>query len=313
MPRRLTQEEFEERVFNKLGPDYKVLGKYINKETKIEIKHYLCGNTFLKRPGDIMMKGSGCPYCNGNQLAKYNEEWVIKNTPLPYHYIKDFSKMSEKCTFYCDNCKQFFTQSPKRLINQKIYGCGCCPTKKKTHEQFLEELGKDCLKEYNILEDYINVDTKIKIQHKKCNTIFELTPYQFISRHNKKYCPICYYKKSKGEIKIVEFLEKNNIEYQKEFIFPDLPNKRFDFFLPQFNSCIEYDGEQHFYAIDFFGGQKNLKETQKRDKEKNQYCLKNDIKLFRIPFSDFEKINQILYEIYEEKSSTTIERYLITE
>lgn len=79
------------------------------------------------------------------------------------------------------------------------------------------------------------------------------------------------------------------------------------------NTCIEYDGKQHFKAVDFFGGEKGLIETQKRDKEKNNYCLKNGIYLFRIPYTDFERINQILSEIFKEKSSTTIEKYLITE
>ena len=54
-------------------------------------------------------------------------------------------------------------------------------------------------------------------------------------------------------------------------------------------------------------------DTQKRDKEKNEYCLKNNIKLFRIPYTDFSNINQILNEILKEKSSTTIEKYLVTE
>ena len=106
-------------------------------------------------------------------------------------------------------------------------------------------------------------------------------------------------------------MENNNIDYQKEFIFPN-SNKRFDFYLPELNTCIEYDGKQHFEAIDFFGGEKGLIETQKRDKEKNEYCLKNEILLFRIPYTDLTKINQILNEIFKEKSSTTIEQYLIT-
>lgn len=66
MPRRRTQEEFEQEVLKKIGPDYKVLGKYINKDTKIEMIHYSCGNTFMKNPHDVISKSSGCPYCNGN-------------------------------------------------------------------------------------------------------------------------------------------------------------------------------------------------------------------------------------------------------
>lgn len=312
MPKRKTQEEFEQEVLEKIGPDYKVLGQYKNKDTKIEMFHYVCGNYFLKRPHDIISKRSGCPYCNGNHYAKYNEQWVIMNTPFPYKYVKGYSKMSEKCIFYCDKCKKEFQQKPSRLINQKIYGCNCCKTKKKTHESFLQELGEECLKEYKILDKYVNSETKITFKHNPCGTEFKITPYNFIHKSNKKYCPICYYKKSKGEIVINQFLESHNIEYQKEFIFPN-NNKRYDFFLPELNSAIQYDGEQHFFAQDFFGGEQGLKETQKRDREKNQYCLKNHINLFRIPYNDFDYINQILTEIFEEKRSTTIEKYLITE
>ena len=312
MPRRMTQEEFEKKVLERLGSDYKVLGEYKNKDTKVLMKHFLCSNEFMKRPHDIISKGSGCPYCNGNRLAKYTEQWVKTNTPAPYRYESGFKNMTTKCIFYCSKCESYFEQIPSRLINQKIYGCNCCRTRKKTQEDFLSELGEQCLKEYEILVNYINIDTKIQFKHKKCNTIFKITPWSFIHKYNKKYCPICYYNKSKGEIVINNFLEENNIDYQKEFIFPN-SRKRFDFYLPELNICIEYDGRQHFEEIDFFGGKQGLLETQKRDKEKNAYCLKNGIQLFRIPYTEISNINQILSEILKEKSSTTIEKYLVTE
>ena len=312
MPKKKTQEQFEQEVYEILGPDYKVLGQYQGKDVKIEIIHYKCGNTFLKRPHDVTSKGSGCPYCNGNKAYLYKEPWVKENTPLPYHYINGYVNMSTKCLFHCDKCNSDFFQSPKRLINQHIYGCNCCKKKKKTHEQFLQELGEQTLQEYEMLEKYINIDTKIKIKHLKCGTIFEQTPWAFIHKFKKQYCPICYYKKSKGEVIINQFLEKNNIQYHKEFIFPN-DNKRYDFFLPEENAIIEFDGEQHFRAIDFFGGEEGLKQTQHRDKEKNVFCIKNNILLYRIPYTDIDKINEILYKIFKEKSSTTIEKYLITE
>lgn len=313
MGRRKTQQEFENEVKEKIGPDYKVLGTYVNKDTKIEMIHYVCGNTFLKRPHDVTSKGSGCPYCNGNQKAKYNEQWVINNTPLPYKYVSGFTNMTTKCKFYCENCNTIFEQKPSRLINQHIYGCNCCKTKRKTHEEFLLELGEECLNDYEVLDEYVSVDTKIRFKHKTCNTVFELSPWAFIHKAQKKYCPICYYKKSKGEVSITKFLETNQIDYQREFSFSDLPNKRFDFYLPQENTIIEFDGEQHFIANDFFGGDQGFKETQRRDREKNIFCLKNNIALYRIPYYDLTNINQILYEIFKEKSSTTIEKYLITE
>lgn len=312
MPRRKTQEEFEQEILLKLGKDYKVLGKYINKNTKIEMIHYVCGNTFLKNPHDASFKGSGCPYCNGNRNALYNEEWVKSNTPAQYKYIDGYTKMSEKCQFYCLKCNSNFLQTPARLINESIYGCGCCPTKKKTHEEFVAECG-DAIKNYDILSQYNGVDANIRMRHKKCGTEFDITPHSFIHKHDKLYCPICFYKKSKGELAINEFLLLNKIEYQKEFIFPDLKNRKFDFFIPSFNIAIEYDGIQHFKPVELFGGEDGFKKTKERDLEKNYYCIKSNISLYRIPYSELDNINEILHKIFKEKSSTTIEKYLITE
>lgn len=311
MGRMKTQEQFVIDVLTHLGEDYEVLGQYTGRDNPVEMRHFVCGNTFMKRPHDIISKNSGCPFCNGTKPAKYNEIWVKENTPEPYKYISGYKTMSQKCLFHCDKCGTDFFQEPKKLINQHIYGCNCCPTKKKTHQEFLEEIGKESLQEYKILDEYTTIDKKIHFEHIPCGTIFELSPYQFLYKHHKKYCPICYYKKSKGEINIAQFLNAHQIDYQKEFIFPDLPNRKFDFFLPEYNICIEYDGEQHFMPIDYFGGQKTLEEIQKRDKEKNHYCIEKNILLIRIPYSYFDEISEILFQILEEKSSTTIETFCI--
>ena len=313
MAKKKTHEQFLLDVLNRLGEDYEVLSEYTNAHGKVLMKHLKCGNTFEKNVHDIITKSSGCPFCNGTKPGLYNEQWVINNTPAPYHYISGYKNMKEKCIFHCDKCGIDFKQLPSRLINQHIYGCNCQSTKKKTHEQFLKELGEECLQEYEILDTYINADTKITFKHKKCGCIFKLEPDKFINRNNKKYCPICYYKKSKGEIIIEKFLCDNNIEHVREITFPTLKNKKFDFYLPLEQIIIEYDGEQHFYPIEFFGGQKGLEETQQRDKEKNQFCLSNNIQLFRIPYTEINNIYNILNKILKEKSSTTIEKFLIKE
>lgn len=64
-------------------------------------------------------------------------------------------------------------------------------------------------------------------------------------------------------------------------------------------------------SIDFFGGDESFLTMQARDQEKNKFCLLNGIKLFRIPYFEIDHISQILFEILEEKCSTTIERFLI--
>lgn len=97
-----------------------------------------------------------------------------------------------------------------------------------------------------------------------------------------------------GEQKIKDFLERKKIKHTSEYTFKKLPKKRFDFYIESKNMCIEFDGKQHFEAIDFFGGKESFEKTQKSDKEKNDFCHNNKIKLIRIPYFDFDKIDEIL-------------------
>ena len=105
----------------------------------------------------------------------------------------------------------------------------------------------------------------------------------------------CLAWKSKGEDLIKRILELSNIGFISQFRFCKCKNKNpliFDFYLPDYNCCIEYDGEQHFKPVDFFGGEKHFKIQQKNDKIKTEYCKENGIKLIRIPYTDYGKLNE---------------------
>lgn len=94
-----------------------------------------------------------------------------------------------------------------------------------------------------------------------------------------------------------------SIDYETEYRFEDCKDTRslpFDFYIKSKNICIEYDGEQHFIPIRF---NKNItqeemnekfKSQQYRDKIKTEYCKNNNIKLIRIPYTDFDNIEKIL-------------------
>lgn len=106
------------------------------------------------------------------------------------------------------------------------------------------------------------------------------------------------YKQSIGEAKIQRILQKNNINFKKEYYFNDLKNPktkqllRFDFAIfnkeDKLEYLIEFDGKQHFKENPFLND--TLEETQYRDTLKNQYCKNHNIKLKRIPYYDIDKI-----------------------
>jgi very-short-patch-repair endonuclease len=120
--------------------------------------------------------------------------------------------------------------------------------------------------------------------------------------HLKGYgCPKC--KASKGESVIREYLTNNTIIFKEQKRFSDCRNKKplpFDFYLPDHNICIEFDGQQHYHPLSFHSDQsketklKNLKIVQINDKIKSDYCGINNIKLIRIPYFHINNIESIL-------------------
>lgn len=97
---------------------------------------------------------------------------------------------------------------------------------------------------------------------------------------------------SQGENIIEQILKTNNINYKKQYSFPDLKNirpLRFDFAIfdeqNRLQFLIEFDGRQHYLGPESaWKNNTSLEEIQKRDLLKNDYCKKNNIVLKRIPY-----------------------------
>lgn len=99
----------------------------------------------------------------------------------------------------------------------------------------------------------------------------------------------CYHR-SIGATNIMNCLLENNINFIDEYSFLDLPKSRFDFAIIENNQIVrlvEFDGEQHYYNVEKWGG---LELQQKRDKVKNNYALSHNIPLVRIPYWERDKI-----------------------
>lgn len=102
---------------------------------------------------------------------------------------------------------------------------------------------------------------------------------------------------SKGEFEIANFLSKNGITFFCEFYFKELKilNKRkllfFDFYIPDYRLCIEFDGQQHYTGM-FYG--KQLKNQSKNDFLKSAFCKKNSLNLLRIKYTDIKNIEDII-------------------
>lgn len=102
-------------------------------------------------------------------------------------------------------------------------------------------------------------------------------------------------KQSKGEYCIEQLLLENNIPYLfdkpyfSDLILQSNTYGRFDFIIfDNLNNpirLIEYDGEQHYRAVDWFGGKERFKIQQINDETKNQYAHNHNLPLVRIPYT----------------------------
>lgn len=97
---------------------------------------------------------------------------------------------------------------------------------------------------------------------------------------------------SKYENKIMEILKKAKLPFYREKTFQDLRRGlfRFDFYLPNYHGrpvIVEVDGEQHFQPI---YGRKAFMKGQEHDRQKNSYCLANNIPLYRIPYWEISNL-----------------------
>lgn len=275
-----------------------VLDKYINSEVPIEHKCLICNYHWKARPVNIL-RGKGCPKCAGilkRTTQSYMEE-IRKINPniLPLEdYINVYTQISHKCLIH--NVE--WSTSPSSVLQ----GCGCymCGAEKlrksntKSNEQYLAELKKV---NPNIipLEKYKGASTKILHKCLIDGYEWKAQPAHELSGYG---CPKC--KVSKGEHKIAMWLESHNIPYEVQYKFDDCKDQKslpFDFYLPQYNVCIEFDGEQHFRPINFFGGEEKFKRQQLHDKIKNEYCKSKDIPLLRISFNQNieEKLDNFLF------------------
>lgn len=138
---------------------------------------------------------------------------------------------------------------------------------------------------------YFNMTTKVIIICKDHGEFLQLPANHL----NGSGCPNCII--SKGERFISEYLKNLGIVYEREKTFSDCifrSKLKFDFYLPKLNILIEFDGYQHYYPVNKFGGEKYLEFLKNSDFIKNKWAFDNNIKLIRISFEQINDINLIL-------------------
>ena len=281
-------------------------GKYIKSKNKIIIQ---CNKDFhIWEPtyDNFIKKGSNCPKCSGNprineiDSLKNITEQTKKNNHELIGLVGEFNNGFSRYKIKCKKCLYEWETSYKSYNRRDSQCKKCFGTAKLTNQEAIEIITQKCIeRNYEFLNFknnlYENSKSILIIKCKKHNKEWELKYNNFIHQNNG--CLIC--KESKGELEVRTYLNKNNIKFIPQHKFEKCKNKKllsFDFYLPKYNICIEFDGAQHFHPSFYSNGKKGFKGIKRRDRIKTKYCsgLNGRPKLIRISYKKYNKIEQIL-------------------
>lgn len=305
--KKLTLEIFIEKARKVHGYKYDYSkSEYKGSDEKMKIICPIHGE-FWQTPHSHL-NGNGCKKCydekRGYFLKHTTKDFIEKS--LKIHGNKyDYSKVNyyNDTTKVCIICPEHgeFWQIPRDHLNG--HGCPQCGINKvsslkiKPYTDFLKKAVEKHNNKYIYDENtYIDRNKKMRIicpihgefWQKPCNHL------------RGQGCPHC--NDSILEKEVEKILTENNIKFISKCtssVLKWLGRQHLDFYLPDNNIAIECQGIQHFEPREKFGGEKEYINIVKRDKNKKNKCLKNNIKILYYS-SDYikKKFNKNLISKY---------------
>lgn len=293
------QKKPREKLANKLQaacPEYIHLVRSGLSKSPALFECSKCGNMFWRYPA-VFLRQSACPICNHDRVFWDTEtfkRYVTNTTNGEYELVSEYHRTNENVTILHKVCGHKYQVMPLNFLKGDR-----CPHETNQRrgdgqrfdtEQAQKRLDDFYNGEYVLQGEYHAAKEKIRVLHKKCGRIFDGTYDNLIHGHG---CPVC--NESSGERDVERWLTKHGYRFERQKAFQGCAYRGpllFDFYLPDTNQCIEYDGEQHFEPIEYFGGIKKFKLNQKRDGIKNDYCKKAGIDLVRIKYT--ESVDDVL-------------------
>lgn len=262
------KKAYQEKI-NKKFPDEEIqILEFNGAKGKLKVKCLKCGSIYEYQYGENILlahKKRVCEHCFPNKRK------ALQNT---INNFKEFTKISQlfedfeipnDCnsdTLIKSKCKICGKINYKTMYDyMRGRGCTCQGNNQLlTQEEYQKRLGVG----YTLISEYKGLDNSVLVKHNDCGFIFKTN-----ARHVS--CPHC--KGSKGEQQIRYWLKKNNFNFIEQYsVIINSHNLRFDFYLPDYDLYIEFQGIQHFTPIDFFGGEKTFQKQVEYDNWKRNYA-----------------------------------------
>ncbi len=187
-------EQFIQEFATKGDPNVQITGNYSKLSERIDVKCKTCGYEWAPRAGQLL-KGHGCPQCAGH-LKMTHDQFIFKATEKnpDIEILSEYKNANSRVDVRCKKCGYFWSPRAITLTKSNPNGCPRCAQKeisakqRRTTAQFIEELSF-LNPNIEVLEEYINANTKIRVRCKCCGHEWNPKPSYLLNMG--RGCPIC--------------------------------------------------------------------------------------------------------------------------
>lgn len=250
----------------------------ITRKSKFYCK--ICKNELYTTIDNLINCNCGCSYCSHKH--RYTEKEIINKLDLLGYDLISYGGTIEKKSKIRHRKCGYEWDVLLEAIFQNASHCPYC--NKRVPIKTLKDLNERIPNKDIICIEYTHgVNRKSLFKCSICGNTWYAISKNVI--RGLSGCPICC--ESKLETEMRNILDKYGIKHERQKSFSGCRDKNilsFDFYLPDYNVCIEMDGKQHFEAVKYFGGEEKFKDTKNKDNIKTNYCIINNINIIRIPY-----------------------------
>lgn len=282
---------------------------YVDSNTKL---HFFCKKDDFQiycTFGNLLSGNYVCKECKRKEYENKLKQHIIENE-LPIILDGDYKGSDKPIACICKMCGRKYYTLPNRIISNNVI-CRKCAyiqmgiNSRVSFDIFINKLSKNN-PDITYLSGYEGMESYVSVRCNKCG--YEWSVLASSIANSNSGCPKCHL--SKGETRISKYLDDNNIKYISQKTFDNLRSikkLRYDFYIPQYNCLIEYQGIQHEKIVDFSGNGIEYAEIQfkkglENDEKKRKFALENKIKLLEIWYYDFNNIEKILDRTFQMTS-----------
>lgn len=296
-----TTKEFSEQVLKDSNGEVEFLDEYRGNKVLSKFLCHKCGNTYMARPNSFV-NGYRCTRCArktvGDKLRLKKSDLELKLDSFSKELVGPYVNTHTPIRVLCKIHNLEYETFPRNALAGS--GCPVCQAEAisksntKSQADFEKQVQELAGESYQVVGKYLDYSSRVEIKHMLCGHVSSIPAGHFLYAGTR--CYACT-STSKGNDEVARVLDSLGVSYIREYrvtIHGRL--HRYDFFLPEANVFIEYNGIQHYEPVKLFGGEEEFLNRVERDREKHEYAKELGGEVIDIPYYLYNDVERILKE-----------------